>query len=448
MDYGGDEGRIDMKIVTQSIENSQATLQIEVETGEMDESLERAYRQLVKKVTVPGFRKGKAPRSVLENLVGREGLQREALEDVLPRMCARAIEEQNLEVIAQPQIEVLELEPVVFKATFPLRPKVEMGDYRSIDVEPPSVEVGDEEIEAALNRLRERHVVWSPVERPVAFEDLVTVDIEEELRESGAKKRHQTQKLLVVKGSLFPLPGFVENLEGMEKGGEKDFVLPYPSDFRFKELAGKEYHFSVKVIEVEEKHLPELNDDFVKGLGQSMEDVASLRDSIAAGLRKAAEEMAAREHERKVVEAVTAASKVEFPGILVDQEIDSLLRERDMVFREQGGLQGYLKTMKKTEQEIRDEFRPEASRRVTESLVVAKVAELEKIAADETEVDAEIEKMVQSAGDRAEDLRKMFGTGTARHVVEDRLVARKTVHFLVGLAGGSHNDREDREETS
>jgi len=448
MDYGGDEGRIDMKIVTQSIENSQATLQIEVETAEMDESLDRAYRQLVKKVAVPGFRKGKAPRSVLENLVGREGLQREALEDVLPRMCARAIEEQNLEVIAQPQIEVLELEPVVFKATFPLRPKVEMGDYRSIDVAPPSVDVGDEEIEAALNRLRERHVVWSPVERPVAFEDLVTVDIEEEVKESGARKRHQTQKLLVVKGSLFPLPGFVENLEGMEKGGEKDFVLPYPSDFRFKELAGKEYHFRVKVIEVEEKHLPELNDDFVKGLGQSMEDVASLRDSVAAGLRKAAEEMAAREHERKIVEAVTAASKVEFPGILVDQEIDSLLRERDMVFREQGGLQGYLKTMKKTEQEIRDEFRPEASRRVTESLVVAKVAELEKIAADDTEVDAEIEKMVQGAGDRAEDLRKMFGTGTARHVVEDRLVARKTVQFLVGLAEGSQSNREDREETS
>jgi len=437
-----------MKIVTQSIENSQAILQIEVEMAEMDQSLHRAYRQLVKKVAVPGFRKGKDPRSVLESLVGREGLQREALEDVLPRMCAQAIEEQNLEVIAQPQIEILELEPVVFKATFPLRPKVDLGDYRSIDVAPPSVEVSDEEIESAMNRLRERHAVWSPVERPVAFEDLVTVDIEEELKETGAKKQHQAQKLLVVKGSLFPLPGFVENLEGMEKGEEKEFTLPYPSDYRFKELAGKEYHFRVKLIVVEEKHLPELNDDFVKGLGQSMEDVASLRDSIATGLKKAAEEMAAREHERKVLQAVAAASRVEFPGVLVDQEIESLLRERDMVFREQGGLQGYLKTLKKTEQEIRDELRPEASRRVTESLVLAKVAEQEKIAADEAEVDAEIEKMVQGAGDNAEDLRKMFGAGTARHVVEDRLVARKTVQFLVGLAESSASKREDKEETS
>jgi trigger factor len=437
-----------MKIVTQTVENSQATLQIEVEMAEMDQSLDRAYRQLVKKVAVPGFRKGKAPRSVLESLVGREGLQREALEDVLPRMCAQAIEEQNLEVIGQPQIEILELEPVIFKATFPLRPKVDLGDYRSIDVAPPSVEVSDEEIESAMNRLRERHAVWSPVERPVAFEDLATVDIEEELKETGAKKLHQAQKLLVVKGSLFPLPGFVENLEGMEKGAEKEFTLPYPSDYRFKELAGKEYHFRVKLIAVEEKHLPELNDDFVKGLGQSMEDVASLRDSIATGLKKAAEERAAREHERNVLQAVAAASKVEFPGVLVDQEIESLLRERDMVFREQGGLQGYLKTLKKTEQEIRDELRPEASRRVTESLVLAKVAEQEKIAADEAEVDAEIEKMAQGAGDNAEDLRKMFGAGTARHVVEDRLVARKTVQFLVGVAESSHSSREDKEETS
>jgi trigger factor len=448
MDYGLDERCVDMKIITQSIESSQATLQIEVEAEEMEESLDRAYRQLVKKVAVPGFRKGKAPRSVLENLVGTDGLQREALEDVLPRMCAKAIEEQNLEVIAQPQIEVLELEPVVFKATFPLRPKVELGDYRSIDVAPPAVEVSDDEVETAMNRLRERHAVWSAVERPVAFEDLATVDVEEEMKETGAKKQHERQKLLVVKGSLFPLPGFVEHLEGMEKGEEREFALPYPSDYRFKELAGKEYHFRVKLIEIEEKCLPELNDDFVKGLGQSMEDVASLRESITAGLRKAAEDMAAREHERKVLQAVTAASKVEFPGILVDQETDSLLRERDMLFRERGGLQGYLKTLNKTEQEIRDEFRPEASRRVTESLVLAKVAEQEKIGADEAEVDAEIEKMVEGAGDRAEDLRKMFGTGTARHVVEDRLVARKTVEFLVGVADSSHTKREEKEETT
>lgn len=437
-----------MKIAEQSIEKSQATLQIEVEPGELEESLDRAYRQLVKKVGIPGFRKGKAPRSVVESYVGREGLQREALEDLLPRMCARAIEEQNLEVIAQPQIEIMELDPVVFKAIFSLRPKVELGDYHSISLSPPSAEVSDEEIENALNRLRERHATWSPVERAVAFDDLAMVDVEEELKETGVKKQHQRQKLLVVKGSFFPLPGFVEHLEGMEKGDEREFALPYPSDYRFKELAGKEFLFRVKLIEVEEKHLPELNDDFVKSLGQPVNDVASLRDSVAASLKKAAEDAATREYEGKVLEAVAGAAMVEFPSILIDQEIDGLLKERDMVFREQGGLQGYLRTLNKTEAEIREQFRPEANRRVTESLLLAKVAEHEKITVDEKEVDAEIESMMQGAGDKAADLRTMFGTPQARHVVEDRLVTRKTLQFLVEIARGGDSKQEEQAEST
>jgi trigger factor len=434
-----------MKISTQSVENSQATLQIEVEPGEMEESLDRAYHHLVKRVGIPGFRKGKAPRSVLETYVGRDGLQREALEDLVPRLCARAIEEQNMEVIAQPQIEIMDFDPVVFRATFPLRPQVELGDYHSISITPPPVEVSDEDVNNAMDRLRERHAVWSPVERPAKFEDLTTVDIEEEVKETGLK-RNQRQQLLVVKGSLFPLPGFVEHLEGMAKDEEREFALAYADDYRFKELAGKEFRFKVKLIEVKEKHLPELNDDFAKSLEQSMDDLESLRNSMADNLKKAAEEMARREYERKVLEAVAGQAKVEFPSILVDQETDSLLKERDMVFRERGGLEGYLKSLNKTVAEIREEFRPEANRRVTEALVLGKVAEQEKITADEAEVNAEIENMMQDAGDKAADLRRLFGTSQARHVVEDRLATRKTVQCLVGIAESNANKENADEE--
>ena len=183
MDHdGGYTGASTMKISTQSIENSEARLQIEVEPVEMEESLDRAYHQVVKKVGIPGFRKGKAPRSVLESYIGKDGLQREALEDLVPRLCARAIEEQNMEVIAQPQIEIMEMDPVVFKATFALRPTVELGDYHAVRIAQQRVEVSDEEINNAIDRLRERHAVWSPVERPVAFEGLATIDIEEEVK--------------------------------------------------------------------------------------------------------------------------------------------------------------------------------------------------------------------------------------------------------------------------
>ena len=434
-----------MKIATQSVENSQAVLQIEVEPGEMEESLDRAYRQLVKRVGVPGFRKGKAPRSVLERYVGKEGLQREALEDLVPELCTRVIEEQKMEVIAQPQIEIIQSDPVIFKAIFPLRPHVELGDYHTIRVDKQPVEVGDEEISSVINQLRERHAVWSPVERPVNFEDLVVVDIDEEAKD-GTVKTYQARQFPLVKDSLIPLPGFAEHLVGMGTGEVKEFALTYPDDHKFKELAGRDTKFKVKLIEVKEKHLPELDDDFAKSLGQGMENLEALRNFVAANLRKAAEEAAKRDYERKLVEAVVGLSKVDFPPVLVDREIDSLLKERDFIFREQGGLQGYLKNLNKTEQGMKEELRPEAVRRITESLVLGKIIEQEKITVDAAEIAAEIESMTKDAGDRVEEMQRMLGTDQARQVVEERQLSLKALQKLTEIA--LNNVAEGPEKTA
>ncbi len=434
-----------MKIATQSVENNQAVLQIEVEPGEMEESLDRAYRQLVKRVGVPGFRKGKAPRSVLERYVGKEGLQREAMEDLVPELCTRVIEEQKMEVIAQPQIEIIQSDPVIFKAIFPLRPHVELGDYHTIRVDKQPVEVGDEEINSVINQLRERHAVWSPVERPVNFEDLVVVDIDEEAKD-GTVKTYQARQFPLVKDSLIPLPGFAEHLVGMGTGEVKEFALTYPDDHKFKELAGRGTKFKVKLIEVKEKHLPELDDDFAKSLGQGMENLEALRNFVAANLRKAAEEAAKRDYERKLVEVVVGLSKVDFPPVLVDREIDSLLKERDFIFREQGGLQGYLKNLNKTEQGMKEELRPEAVRRITESLVLGKVIEQEKITVDAAEIAAEIESMTKDAGDRVEEMKRMLGTDQARQVVEERQLSLKALQKLTEIA--LNNIAEGPEKTA
>jgi len=434
-----------MKIATQSVENNQAVLQIEVEPGEMEESLDRAYRQLVKRVGVPGFRKGKAPRSVLERYVGKEGLQREAMEDLVPELCTRVIEEQKMEVIAQPQIEIIQSDPVIFKAIFPLRPHVELGDYHTIRVDKQPVEVGDEEINSVINQLRERHAVWSPVERPVNFEDLVVVDIDEEAKD-GTVKTYQARQFPLVKDSLIPLPGFAEHLVGMATSEVKEFALTYPDDYKFKELAGRDTKFKVKLIEIKEKHLPELDDDFAKSLGQGMENLEALRNFVAANLRKAAEEAAKRDYERKLVEAVVGLSKVDFPPVLVDREIDSLLKERDFIFREQGGLQGYLKNLNKTEQGMKEELRPEAVRRITESLVLGKIIEQEKITVDAAEIAAEIESMTKDAGDRVEEMQRMLGTDQARQVVEERQLSLKALQKLTEIA--LNNVAEGPEKTA
>lgn len=433
-----------MKVSNQSTENSQAILHIEAEPQEMEESLNKAYHHLVKGIDIPGFRKGKAPRHVLERYVGKEEFQREALEHLIPQLCNQVIEEQKMEVIAQPQIEILQVDPVVFKSTFPLRPQVELGDYQHIRLAPEPAAVTEEEINSVMEQLRERRAVWAPVEHPVSFEDLVTIDIEER-SEGNSINSYQGRQFPVIKDSPIPLPGFAEHLVGMEKGEEREFSLSYPDNYELKELAGKQYNFKVKLIEVKEKHLPELNDEFAKSLGQGIETLDALRESTATSLTNVAEERARRDFEQKVIEAVVDLAKVEFPPILVEQEIDRLLSERDRMFRRQGGLESYLKTINKTEEEVREQLRPRATERVIQSLVLGKVAEEEKIEVSPAEIDVEIEKMIGSTEENAEELHKIFTTQQGRHWVEERLIIEKTVQRLVEIATG--NATEDGDST-
>jgi trigger factor len=434
-----------VKISNQSVENSQAILHIEVEPQEMEESLNKAYHRLVKGIDIPGFRKGKAPRHVLERYVGKEEFQKEALEHLIPQLCNQVIEEQKMEVIAQPQIEVLQVDPVIFKSTFPLRPKVELGDYEHIRLAPEPVKVTEEEINSAIERLRQRHAVWSPAEHPVSFEDLVTIDIEEK-RGGDLTNSYQGRQFPVIQDSPIPLPGFTEHLVGMEKGEEREFSLSYPDDYKLQELAGKQYSFKVKLIEIKERHLPDLNDEFAKSLGQGLETLDALRDLTATSLKNIAEERAKRDFEQKVIEAVVGLAKVEFPPILVEQELDRLLSERDMLFKRQGGLESYLKSLNKTEEEVREELRPRATERVTQLLVLGKIAEEKKIEVSPTEIEAEIENMIKGDEKNAEELRQILSAQQGRRWVEESLITQKTVQHLVEIVSGDTTEKRDSAE--
>jgi trigger factor len=422
-------------------------MKVEVEAAEIEASLEHAYHHVVKEVAIPGFRKGKTPRAVLEQYVGREALLKEALEELVPEMCIKIIEEQKLEVIAQPQVEMLQDDPVVFKATFSLRPDVELGDYRSIRIERQPVEVGDSEVDEFMQKLRERHGDWAPASRAANFEDLVVIDVTQG-EKGGEAKSHEGQQVLLVKDSILPLPGFSEHLVGMAVGEEKEFTLSFAEDYKIKELAGKEFLFKVKLNEVKEKHLPELDDEFAKSLGEGMDTIDALRKYAGDGLKRAAEDAARKEYERKVLEAVvSSAAKVEYPPVLVEQEISSLMRDRDMALRERGGLRNYLKTVKKTEEQLIEEIRPRAVEQVRHEIVLGKVAEAEKITVAQTEIDADIEGMMKGAGEENERLQELFGTPQARQVLENRMIAQKAVQRLVDIAmGNAANAPEEKAE--
>jgi len=425
-----------MKVSTERIENSQVVLEVEAQPEEVERSLEDAYRRLVKRTDVPGFRRGKAPRAMLERYIGREALLEEALDRLVPQLLSQAIEEQGIDAIAQPGVEITQTDPVTFKATVPVRPTVELGNYRESSIAPEPAEVAEDEVNRAVEQLRYRHAPWEPVDRPIKFGDLVTIDAVGTVDEKNVLDRKDLQ-FEVVEGLPFPLPGFAEELKGIEKGKEKEFTISFPADYGTRELAGKECLFKVLVSEVKEQKLPELNDEFAKSIGEGFETLSALRERVASNLRLMAEDRARRQHEEKVIDALVELAKADFPPILVERGIDHLIAEQEREFRQNRvSLEEHLRSRRKTEEELREELRPLARRRVTESLVLAKVAEEEKIEVSEEEIDGEIEAMAQGAGERGEELKKQLNSPPSRQSVKELILTTKTVKTLVEIASG------------
>ena len=424
-----------MKVSTEPVENRQIALNIEMEPVEIDKYLDRAYSRLVKRVSVPGFRKGKAPRDILERHIGKDALFQEALEDLIPRAYKEALDEQKIDPIAQPQFELIKTEPLIFKAVVPLKPEVKLGDYNKIKVESKPVKILKKDIDATVEQLREQQAVLLPVDRPIQFGDVVSIDVEGE-RDGEPFPIRKDIVYEVTKDARLPLPGFAGKLEGMSKGEEKSFVLSYPADYEMKELAEKEHAFRVTLKEIKEKKLADVDDEFAKSLGK--DDVASLRNQIESNLKARAEERARSEREQQAIDKLIEVSEVEYPPVLVEREIDRLLNEEARNFAEGVvGLENYLKTLNKSMDDHREELRPMASKRVLRSLVLGKLADSEKIEVTEPDIDAEVEKMAQDADKQAEDVRKLFSLPQARESIKQFLIGRKALDRLVEIAKGT-----------
>ncbi len=421
-----------MKVSTEPVENSQITLNIEMEQVEIDKYLDKAYSRLVKRVSVPGFRKGKAPRDILERHIGKDTLFQEALEDLIPTVYREALDEQKIDPIAQPQFELIKTEPLIFKAVVPLKPTVKLGDYKQIKVESKPVKISKKDVDATVEQLREQQAILLPVDRQVQFNDIVTIDVEGE-REGEQFPIRKDVVYEVTKEARLPLPGFAEMLESMNKGDEKSFTLSYPQDYEMKELAGKEHTFKVAVKEIKEKKLAEVDDEFAKSLGK--DDVASLLEHIESNLKARAEERARVELEQAAVDKLVELGEVEYPPVLVEKEIDRLLNDEARHFTEGvAGLENYLKTLNKTMDNHREELRPIASKRVVRSLVLGELAESEKIEVTESDIDAEVDKMAQDDDKQADDIRKLFSLPQARESIKQFLMGRKAMDRLVEIA--------------
>ena len=426
-----------MKVTNEKIENSQAFLTVEMEPAEVEKSLEESYHRLVRKTNIPGFRKGKAPRPVLERYISKESLFEDALNSLLPEAYEKAIKEQEIEAYDQPHIEVTQTDPLIFKATVPLVPEVKLDDYHRIRVKPEPVELTEDDISAAIEQLRHQYATWEPVERPVELGYLVILDIESHIEDKSFINQKGVQ-YQVVSNSPFPAPGFAEQLAGMKKDEEKEFKLKFPPDYPRGELVGKEPSFKVRVTEIKQERLPELNAKLAREINPKFKTLASLRKQVSADLRLGAERKARVDFEDRVIEAVVEIAQVEFPPILVETEIDRHIDQqlqRWQMSRE--GLEGYLKRVNKTEQELREELQPIATKRVNGALVLGKIAEEEKVEVSGSEIGAEIKRLTKSGAGKGDELQRYLNTPKSRESIRQMLITRKTIERLVEIAKGS-----------
>jgi trigger factor len=444
-----------MKVTSEKIENCQVALNIEVEANELDRFLNEAYHRLVNKVSIPGFRKGKAPRVILEQHLGKSALLEDALGRMIPQLYKQAIESEQIDAIAEPQIEISQTEPVIFKAIVPVKPEIRLGDYHNIELKPESVEIGDEEIQTAMEQIRQGHAVLVPVDRSVQLGDVVTIDIEANI-EGKPFLDHKDMVYEVDQDLALPLPGFAQNLEGAEKNKERTFSLDVPADYSIRELAGKKSFFKVTVAEVKEKELPQLDDELATSIGY--DSLTAMEEKVTADLRTKAEEKSRRELRQKALDAVEELSEVEYPPVLEDSEVGRLLEDEARHFGF-SDVQDYLKRTNKTREKCVQELSPVAKRRIIHSLVLEKIAEEEKIEITASEVDNKIEEIVNSnkgGGEREregesasndeaqEKMRQFLALPQVRESIEQNLRTQKTVDRLVQIATGSRGEGGDK----
>jgi len=446
-----------VKVTAEKIPESQVRLSIEVEPERIEQSVEKAYRRLVGKLNVPGFRRGKAPRHVVERFVGRETLFQEGLGQLLNDVYREAVKDLDLHPIDQPELDLepraQDLKPgeaLLIKATVPVQPTVELGDYRSIRIPRVEVQVTPAEVDQLVEQIQEQLTEWVPVERGVRENDRVVMDVHGEvgtytrlyspsgeplLRSSGGQTifdEKRTEFEVEPETTRYPA-GFVEQLLGTLPGQEKQFELSLPLDYKDPDLANKLAIFKVKVDEVKEKRIPPIDDELAKSVGY--ESLEQMREDLRAQAQARAEERAAQLHEEAVIAEAISRSTIEVPPAWVNHEIDHLLeRARENLKQQRLGLDEYLRLTRKSEAELREEFREQAIRNVKTALLLDRIAERENVQVSPEEVDREIQLMTYLASKETDRGRQAPATPVQREEMEHRVRSRKVVQLLVEIA--------------
>ena len=436
-----------MKITQDDVVQRQTVLQVELEPEDLEKYLNWAYKRVVQHTNIPGFRKGKAPRAIVERFVGQHALIHEALDYLATDSASAAIDQQNLETAGSPQVEIEQLEPPIqLKVTVPLIPVVELDSYLDIRLAEEVVEVKQEQVQETLEQLQRESAPWEPVDRPVELGDMLTMQVKGTV-DSKTILEEKDAVYIAEEGNQRPFPGFSQKLIGLPKDESKEFVLAIPEDYPDSDLAGKECQFSVSVTEIKERKLPELNDEFAKGVGEGYDSLEALREKMRDNLEASAKEEVLTRYRNTVIETVVQGAQIELPPILVERAIDNITADQQEALKQHRlDMEQYLAQVGKTEEQLREEVKDQAIQRLQHSLVLNKVKELEDIEVTTEEVEAKIEALVSDTGDREQGMRRLFESESGKESIRNTLITEKVVDRLVTIAKGEAPEPEKSDE--
>ena len=426
-----------MKVTKESSSNVEVIINVEMETSDEDPYIDRSYRRTVGRLNIPGFRKGKAPRSIVENYVGRTALVQEALDFMIPETLNQVLQDEEIQAFVEPRVEVMELEPVTFNATVPLEPTVDLGDFYNVRLEKEEVEISDDEVDRVLDRIRREMAPWEPVTRPVQFGDLLNLNVKGEM-DGEEVVNDQEVDYIPETTNVLPFPGFADHLEGLEEGSQNDFTVTIPEDYPRPEYAGKDVAFSVEVLTIKERALADLDDDFAKGVGDGFDDMEALRSHILERITGEAESQASYAFQEQSMNSLLESATINASDILLEREVQNMQDERERMLRNQRlDLDTYLSYVGKSQEEFQDELRPMAEDRLNRMLVVRKLAQEEDLDVTPEEIEEEIETML--AGATAENetaMRRALNAEGTRESIRGSLLNQKVMARLVEIVQG------------
>lgn len=425
-----------MSVQVEKLEKNMAKLTIEVSSEEFEKAIAKAYKKNKNKISMPGFRKGKAPRAMIEKMYGKGVFYEDAANSIIPDAYADAAKESELEIVAQPEIDVTQIEsgkPFIFTATVALKPEVTLGEYKGIEVEKKEVEVTDEEVDTEINRVRESNARMIDIDDRAAQDgDTVVIDFDGYV-DGKQFEGGKAEDYSLVLGSHSFIDNFEEQLEGKNIGEDVTVNVTFPENYHAEELQGKPAEFKVKIKEIKVKELPELDDDFAQDVS-NFDTIAEYKEDLKKKLAENKEEALKREREETVIGKIIENAQMDIPEQMVEAQTRQMTQEFAQRLSSQGlSIDQYMQFTGLTPQKMIEELKPQALKRIQSRLVLEAVVAAENIETSEDELNKEIENMASMYQMEVDKLKEVIGEEEKKQISLD-LAVQKAVEMVTSAA--------------